>query len=190
MKLLLYRHGEILLPGNEKSFAGRTDYPLSAAGMEQIRCSAREYKGDAEQIYVSPSLRCRQSGAIFQEVLEKRYNRKVEMVVEEDLMEINMGEWDGRTFAEIKEQYPREYVERGRNLPDYRVPGGETFAEVQQRAVRTIRDIAEHTKKEAVLITHLGVIRTLRCYLENQPLTQMFDWRLDYGKCLILDSIP
>lgn len=189
MKLLVYRHGEILLPGNDKRFVGRTDYPLSAAGMEQIRSSALEYKGEAEKIYVSASTRCRQSGAIFHEVLETQYGRKVEVIVKEGLMEINMGDWDGRTFAEIKEQYPLEYAQRGRNLPDYRVPGGETFAEVQQRAVGTIRDIAEHTKKEAVLITHLGVIRTLRCYVENQPLTQMFDWRLDYGRCLILDSI-
>ncbi len=31
----------------------------------------------------------------------------------EELKEINMGQWDGLTFSEIKEKYPREYELRG-----------------------------------------------------------------------------
>ena len=183
MRLTVYRHGEILLPNNEKRFAGRTDYPLSEAGKEQIRRMAAVYEGNPERIYASSSLRCRESGEIFREILQN-----TELVLRDDLREIDMGEWDGKTFAEIKGKHPHEYAERGKDLPGYRVPGGETFAELQQRAVCAVKDIASQTNSEAILITHLGVIRTLRCYLYHIPLSQMMAWTLDYGQCFLLDG--
>lgn len=188
MRLTIYRHGEILLPDDEKRFIGRTDYPLSDAGRKQICRVAEMYRPTPEAIYASSSSRCLESGQIFQSVLSDS-GTETELYIRDDLGEIDLGAWENQTFAAVREKYPREFAARGRDLPNYRIPQAETFAEVQQRVAAVIRDIAGQTNSEVILITHLGVIRTLRCYYHQVPLSQMMEWYLDYGECLVIDGI-
>lgn len=185
MEMTLYRHGETTLSCGEKRFLGTTECSLSLRGREQIRAGAMVYEGIPERIYCSPSVRCSESAQIFAEILSKR-QRRPEIVYRERLREIHMGEWDGKTFSEIKEAYPDAYEERGRDLVHFRVPKGETFAEVQKRAVAEIEQIRKEEKGEILIMTHHGVIRTLRCYYLGLPLSKLMEWKLGYGQCFAL----
>ena len=185
MKLVLYRHGETTLSRGEKRFLGTTECSLSQLGREQIRMAAMQYDGLSERIYCSPSIRCRESAQIFADVLEQRQKRP-EIIYRERLQEIHMGEWDGKTFSEVKMVYPDAYEERGRDLVHFRVPKGETFEEVQKRAVAEIELIKKEQEGEILVMTHHGVIRALRCYYLGLPLTKLMEWKLGYAQCFAL----
>lgn len=185
MKLVLYRHGETTLSRGEKRFLGTTECSLSQLGREQIRMAAMQYDGLSERIYCSPSIRCRESAQIFADVLEQRQKRP-EIIYRERLQEIHMGEWDGKTFSEVKMVYPDAYEERGRDLVHFRVPGGETFLEVQKRAIAEIEQIRKEERGAVLVMTHHGVIRTLRCHYLGMPLSKLMEWKLGYGQCCTL----
>ncbi|MDO5389997.1 MAG: histidine phosphatase family protein [Eubacteriales bacterium] len=186
MKLVLYRHGETTLSCGEKRFLGTTDCSLTQRGREQVREAAMQYEGKPRRIYCSPSMRCRESAQIFADVLSKR-QQLPEIIYRERLREIHMGEWDGKTFSEVKAVYPDAYEERGGNLVHFRVPGGETFLEVQKRAVAEIKQIRKEEEGEILVMTHHGVIRTLRCHYQDIPLSKLMEWKLGYGQCCILN---
>lgn len=179
------------MEGEKKRFVGKTEYSLSETGRRQICQAGEEYRGRPEHIWSSPSIRCQESARIFYEILAERIEEpcRPRIILREDLREINLGEWDGKTFTRIREEFPGAFAERGRNLAGYRTPKGETFEEVQDRAVKAVKDIGANTDSEAVLFTHLGVLRTLRCYFEKRPLSEMMEWKADYGECLILEGI-
>lgn len=194
MKVFLYRHGSISLPDNEKRFIGRSDLPLGEEGRKQMYRAALNYAWEAKKIYASTSSRCVESARIFVRAQAEKFpdTSPPELVLREDLREIHLGEWEGKSFAQIRAQAPLEFERRGEKLPDYRVPGGETFREVQERAVRAVYEICEESDREgrssAVIITHLGVIRTLRCYLAGIPLSRMLEWSLPYSECYLEEA--
>ena len=93
MELLLLRHS--ITPGNlKKQYVGITDQPLAPEG----EALAREKQKDmppVEALWISPMLRCRQTARILFPELEP-----VEIP---DLRECNFGDFEGRTWAEIKD---------------------------------------------------------------------------------------
>ena len=86
----------------------------------------------------------------------------------------------------MKAVYPDAYEERGRDLVHFRVPKGETFAEVQKRAVAEIEQIRKEERGAVLVMTHHGVIRTLRCHYLGMPLSKLMEWKLGYGQCCTL----
>ena len=166
--IYLIRHGKPEFPDERKYCIGRTDLPLSEEGRTQIRALGETFAGRRiEKIYTSPLKRCRESAAILQEVID----RSIPIEVVDGLAEIDMGEWDGHSFDEIREQFPAEYVARGADMYDFRLPQGESFAAVQARAVACVaRWQARYPGDCLLLVSHAGVLRTLLCHWLALPL--------------------
>ena len=78
------------------------------------------------------------------------------------LKEIDMGRWNGRLFDDIRDEYPEEFWARGRDLWNYRAPGGENFAETGERFRSALLDIADGEPDDsiAVIVSHAGAIRS------------------------------
>ena len=93
MELLLLRHS--ITPGSlKKQYVGITDQPLAPEG----ETLAREKQKDmppVEALWISPMHRCRQTARILFPELEP-----VEIP---DLRECNFGDFEGRTWPEIKD---------------------------------------------------------------------------------------
>ena len=89
MKVYLIRHGET--EGNrEKRYIGRTDEPLCEEGVELLK--RNEYP-EAERIYISPMLRCRQSAEIIYP------DREYEIV--DTLRECDFGLFENKNYQEL-----------------------------------------------------------------------------------------
>ena len=189
MKVYAYRHGAVALPDEQKRFVGWTDYPLSKEGEQQILEAGRNAKFFPDFLFTSDLLRCRQSAALFIQALqERRPAYKPALFLKEELREIHMGSWDGKTFQEIKEDFPEEFEKRGKNLASYRTPGGESFLDVQKRALSALEEIKKQTNgSSVVLFTHLGVLRTLRCHCLHTSCSHLMDWKLPYGTFVTMD---
>lgn len=145
-ELWLARHGE-----TEWSLSGRhtsrTDVPLTVRGERQAVALGERLRGVAfSSVLVSPRARARRTAELagFSEVL----------VVDEDLVEVDYGEYEGRTSAEIQRARP------GWDLWRDGCPGGETIAQAAARAERVLAR-AREAGGPVLLVGHGHLTRTL-----------------------------
>lgn len=83
------------------------------------------------------------------------------VVVEPDLVECDFGEWEGRTFAEVRERWPAEQ-EAWLASVAVAPPGGESFDAVTARVRRALgRLLAEHRGGTVAVVTHVSPIKLL-----------------------------
>jgi len=154
--VLLARHGETLW--NEmRLIQGRTDVALSDTGREQARAlSAALASIPLSSIYCSPLVRARETA----EILAKPH--KTRPIVDEGFVEINFGEWEGKTHSALRKQFPDQY-ERWLMDPDQvDVPKAERLSDVQARVARSFqRIIEENDGKVVTVVGHGGVNRAL-----------------------------
>jgi broad specificity phosphatase PhoE len=133
------------------------DPPLDEVGREQARrLSLRLALLDPPPagVYCSPLRRTRETVAPYVE----RTGAQVRF--DEDLMEANVGEWEGRPFEEIvaSDEDILPLVRASRAIWS-RAPGGESFDSFQARARRSIHAILDrHPEGDVVVICHGGVI--------------------------------
>ncbi len=163
-ELWLARHGETewSLSGRH---TGRTDVPLTANGERQAQALGERLSGiEFALVLASPLERARRTAELA--------GFADELVFDEDLMEVDYGEYEGRTTAEIH-----------RARPDWDLwrdgcPGGETIAEAARRAERAIAR-ARAADGPVLLVGHGHLTRTLA----SRALTLA----PDHGRHLALD---
>lgn len=182
MIVYLIRHGEIV-QNVPRRFVGQLDLPLTDAGREQIRGVARFLAARSVSRLVCSSLsRCAESADIIGQVLG--------LVAEPvpDLREIALGAWEGLTVDEVRERFPGRYEARGRNLPGFRPPGGESFADLQRRAWTAFEHVLEGDQDSVAIVAHGGVNRVLLCRILGMPLENLFRLDQDYACINILHA--
>lgn len=167
MTLTLIRHGDCNSRG--LYLGSRTNPPLSDLGVKQIE----RLKGliDTDNIYTSYLKRSIESGYIL--------NNKIQKVKE--LNEIDFGLWDGLSMEEIQKNWNKEYSRWVINPVDYTPPEGESFTEFYKRVSSFVNRLKK-TDKDATLVVHGGVIRTIIIYLLQLDIYRDF-WKFytEYG---------
>ena len=145
-ELWLARHGE-----TEWSLAGRhtsrTDVPLTGRGERQAVALGERLRGVRfALVLASPRERARRTAELagFGDVL----------VVDEDLVEVDYGDYEGRTSAEIRRVRPEWDLWRDG------CPGGETIAAAAVRAERVLAR-AREAGGPVLLVGHGHLTRTL-----------------------------
>jgi alpha-ribazole phosphatase len=152
---------------------GRTDVPLSAEGLASAARLASAFAGlDVAAVYSSPLRRATGTAAPIAGAVGR------EVVPVDGLAEIDFGELEGRTFAEIALASPELY-ERWMSAPaTVRFPGGESYADVRRRAVAAVGDmVARHRGATLVAVAHAGPIRAILAAVLEIPDHAVF--RLD-----------
>ncbi len=168
--IILVRHAATC--GGEGRAIGRTPLALSEEGLRQAAALADTLRHiPFGSLYTSPALRAQ---ATLKPLLE-RTGRTAQIMPELD--EINLGEWDGLPFAEIRERYPAAYAERGNDMAKFRPPaqGGvaENFADVDSRMHAALARIAAGPLP-ALVMSHAGCLRTVLCRCTGTPLADLF----------------
>ncbi len=180
----LVRHG-VLPPNPERRIVGNRDIPLSPAGREQIRILARDFMpilaGRLAAVVSSDLGRCRETASILLTGNEWAASPPP-IHLEPDLRELNLGQWQGLTKAEIEQRFPGQYDARGRNFPHYCPKGGESFAQLQSRALDAVSRWRRHYPTGTLLVVaHAGVIRSLLAYYMALPLNDVLRIPQEYA---------
>ncbi|MFF4617963.1 bifunctional RNase H/acid phosphatase [Nonomuraea jabiensis] len=179
--LLLLRHGETAL-SVERRFSGRGDAELTPNGLAQAaaaaeRLSREPYRLDA--IVSSPLKRARQTA----EAVAGRTGLDVE--VDEDLRELDFGDWEGHTFTEVQRRWPAELSAWFAD-PEAAPPGGESFATVARRVQTAGERLVERYEGKTVLaVSHVTPIKMLLRLALTAPLESLYRMHLDVA-CLSL----
>ena len=181
-RLYLVRHGQV--EGHkEKRYNGQANVPLTPLGREE---SARVCDSLADipldAVYSSDLDRSRYCAELVAAA------HKLTVSTCESLRELHIGNWEGRTWAELQEAYPEDWQSRLRNLVNFQVPGGESLQDVADRIRPTIQKIiTSHPGGNVVLVAHGGVNRIVLLDAIGAPLKQAFSIEQDYGCLNIID---
>ncbi|WZL73878.1 alpha-ribazole phosphatase [Clostridiaceae bacterium 35-E11] len=175
-KIYLLRHGQPKLESDKKYYMGRLDLDLSNQGIEQAAGLARKFKEmPLGNIFCSNMKRTEKTA----QVIGKYHDIKPQKI--KDLCEINLGDWEGRTFEEVRQRYPEEFKKRGEDIINYCTPNGESFFDVNKRVMKAFYDILSNTDKNLLIVGHAGVNKLILCNIRNIPIEDMFKIRQNYA---------
>lgn len=159
----LVRHGSNDWLG--KGLAGRLpDVHLNAEGRAQAeRLGKALARQNCTRILSSPLERSLETA----EPLSRQTGLRVE--IHEPLLEIDFGEWAGKTLADLD---PQPHWQRFNSFRSgTRAASGETMIEVQARMVAFLDKVREESPGERVAIfSHGDPIRTVLCYYLGMPI--------------------
>jgi alpha-ribazole phosphatase len=156
LRLYLIRHGEVGGAG-EGRLLGRTDTPLSDRGISQAHQLAEELSlRRLTAVYASDL----QRASITAEIIAQRCNLPVERNTV--WREINMGDWEGRTLAELHQEDPEPVAQLFDDPASFQYPGGESFASFIKRVQTGLDRLRQtHPTGDIALVAHGGVCRTI-----------------------------
>ena len=160
LRVILVRHGETHL-NRDGRIQGVNDTSLDEVGRSQARAVAKALSRDLPfQLYASPVARARETAQIIAQALG------VPSKTVAEFREADAGELEGLTGAEMRERYP-EFAERwAEDSGTAQMPGGESLAEVQNRAWQAVGRISEaHGEDTVGVVSHNFVIQTVGCRL-------------------------
>ena len=186
LRVLLARHGETAMTA-ERRYSGRGDVPLSPRGLDQAEAVARRIAalaGPVDAVLTSPLARCVRTAEAIAAAAGP-----VGVTVEPDLVECDFGEWEGLTFAEVRERYPDELT-TWLGSTSVAPPGGESFETVSLRVRRLVARLrAERAGERVVVVSHVSPIKLIlrdalaasdtflhRCYLDPAGLSIVDSW--------------
>jgi probable phosphoglycerate mutase len=158
--VLLVRHGESAPAHPDRPFPlvdGHGDPPLDPVGHEQAKRLADRLAGEhIDAIYVTTLIRTLQTAAPLAERLG------LEPVVEPDLREVYLGEWEGGEFrmraAAGDPVFEQIFVQQRWDV----IPGAEALEDFDRRCARGLaRIVAAHPDGRVMVVVHGGVIGQL-----------------------------
>ena len=184
--IYLVRHGET--DDNAAGVPqGLRDVPLNTRGRAQAEAVARWFDGrELAAIVSSPLSRTLDVAKLLAAA------RELEVRTDERLVEFDQGDLDGLPIPEVRERYP-EFIERWRSddPTDLRMPGGETYGEVQRRMVQAIEETAAaHVDQAAAIVSHNLAIKSALCHALGVPLSGFRRIRTDLAAVSILENEP
>jgi broad specificity phosphatase PhoE len=165
VELILVRHGETIW-NREGRVQGFSDMDLSDVGVQQARQLALSLK-DAPilSIYSSPLIRAQNTARIINEYHHAPTH------IEPGLMEMDQGDFEGLTFQELM-ACEKGFLQKWMSDPaSVRIPNGESFIELQDRAWKVIEDIVAKSES-ALVVSHNFTIAAILCKIKNVSLSQ------------------
>jgi len=142
VQLLVIRHGQTEWSRLGKH-TGRTDIALTARGRSEARAAGRTLDGwNLTNAYSSPLARARETAEIV--------GPPCGIVIDEDLVEWDYGEFEGETTHQTRQRVP------GWSVWTAEIVGGETYEDVGRRADAFLGRIAAEVPEDgnAVVFAH------------------------------------
>jgi broad specificity phosphatase PhoE len=160
-RLVLVRHGET---DGESSvrFHGSSDVALSGAGREHMRRVAASLGCIPDLVVASP---LRRSWAAAQIA-----SRGAAVRLEPAFREIHFGRWEGLTKEEIRAHDPILFEDWQSRAPGFEYPGGELRGSFRERVTNGLDRLLSADARDALVVVHKGVIRTIVETLTGQTL--------------------
>jgi len=164
-RFVLLRHGQTTMNA-ARQYSGRTDTALTEVGVEQAQAAARLLgeRGDIDVIVSSPLARCVQTAEAAGAVLG------LEVEVIDDLIELDFGDWEGKTFDQAHARDP-ELHDDWITDPAVCPPNGETLQALHRRIRNVRRDLVKRYEGTTILVvSHVTPIKSfLRQALDAGP---------------------
>jgi len=158
-ELVLLRHGETDW-NLERRIQGQLDIALNAEGRRQAHAAARRlaaqpqrYRLASARIVSSDLARCRQTAEAI------ALSTGLPVQTDARLRERHFGRFEGRTQAELRREFPDDYVRWAARDPDHDVAGGESLRHLDARVRAVFAELVRtHAGRTLIVVTHGGVL--------------------------------
>jgi broad specificity phosphatase PhoE len=190
IRIMLIRHGRTawnveqgVANGKGKRFRGIVDLPLAEDGLLQAQATARRLAAiPLQAIYSSPLQRAVHTA----EIIAEPHGLAVQALP--GLVSQNYGAWTGLLDSDVARQWPTLYHQWRRDPFSIQVPGGESTADLRDRATAALQDVlSRHASGDTIaLVSHQVVTRTLAWVLtvmHPQHATTSAYWRFQQDLC-------
>lgn len=182
LRLHLLRHGPAAAPPG--SLLGSTDAPLSGHGLSRLDRLIEPHLQTVTHWFCSPKLRARQTLAY----LRDKGCPVSEVAHDDRLREIDFGEWELKTFAEIIAIDPVR-VAAWQHYEGFVFPGGEAVAAFNRRIEELLKFFAG-LEGSVAAVTHGGVIRAMICAALGLPARSYLLFDVQPASLTVLDLFP
>ena len=155
-KIVLIRHAHSTANAAGVLSGQLPNVHLSKSGQEQaIRLAERLGPLTISQVQISPMDRCLETLTPW---LEK-YGKKVAVISEPNLVEVNYGKWSGRKLATLSRARLWRKVQSQPSAVTF--PEGESIAQMQVRAMQPVHDFFASNLELTIMVSHGDVIKAI-----------------------------
>lgn len=174
MRLILVRHGQTEWNAGGR-YQGQSNVALSDTGRKQAKFLAERFPvKQLDAIYTSDLDRAKETAECVGEKL------CVSVYPEEAFRELSFGDWEGLTYQEISLRWPEEANKLFTAPDELVIPNGETFRELQKRALDKIHLLYEkHIDQTVAVFAHGAINKTILAGLMHIPLHYLWSLRQD-----------
>lgn len=162
LNLYITRHGETIW-NKEGRLQGWKNSPLTEKGVMQgkmLKKAVSEY--GITRIYSSPSERAALTAGFASEGLE------IPVIFMDELKEMNMGDWEGRTLEEIQNEETENFENYWTDPFKFKKNTGEDFSDILKRARKAIdRIISENRDTNVLIVTHGVTLKALMSFFAD-----------------------
>ena len=173
MEIYFVRHGQTIW-NVEKRFQGLSDSPLTELGITQAKLLGEKLKDIKFDKFYSTSLKRANDTANY-----IKGNRKQEVEIFDDFVEISMGDMEGIQQEEFKKLYPEQVKNFFFNQLEYNPSSfkGESFLEVRERVIRGLNKFIELNKnyERVLVVSHGATLKTLLHYISGKDISTLSD---------------
>jgi probable phosphomutase (TIGR03848 family) len=177
--LLLIRHANTDAAGKRLMGWSRGVH-LNERGRREAAALVERLEGvPIRAVYTSPLERCRETAAPFARA------RGLSVSARRGLLEVDYGEWTGRTIADVRRTRLWRVVQHTPSR--LRFPGGESLLDVQARAVAEIERIAvAHPRDVVAVVTHADVVRLALLHFAGMHVDSLHRLHVDTASVSVL----
>ncbi len=172
-RVLLVRHGQTYA-NVDQVWHGHTDTALTETGEGQAIMLGKyfhNYVSDVHAIYASPLQRAHNTAK------QVALNSGANISLDSRLMEFGIGDWEGLSFDELYQQH--NYFENMMKDEHHKAPNGESRAEVCERFVTAVEEIADkHQQENVVVVAHGMAIGFALAHWAHNDTSRWLDYRL------------
>jgi probable phosphoglycerate mutase len=164
----MVRHGQTEW-NKEHRLQGHKDSPLTLLGKDQaIQAKASLEHYEIHKAYVSPLQRAQDTLAL---IIDQQ---AIDVVISDNLKEINLGPWEGKTKQETALSDPQQYAFFWQDQDKFDLAGAETYQQLQTRVVSELQAIFSNEKgKNILVVSHWIAIKTAMAYYTSTPLSEL-----------------
>ncbi|MGJ9385648.1 histidine phosphatase family protein [Salipaludibacillus sp. CF4.18] len=177
LDIFLVRHG-ITKWNQDKRYLGHSDesvLPGVFEEMSELKQELNKYSFDT--IFTSDLKRCRETSDYLVG------NKLNECIVDQRLRELHFGEWEGKTYEELKTNHVyRNWID---DWESYNPPTGETAIQFKSRINEFLGEVYEKAQSktcnhnQVLVITHGGVIKYILSSLKES--SSIWDFKIKHG---------
>jgi probable phosphoglycerate mutase len=184
LKLFITRHGETEW-NVQKRMQGWKNSNLTERGVANAKALGESLKEiEFNRVYCSPLDRTRHTTEL---ILN---GRDIEVVYEENLREIHLGEVEGLNQQEANAIYSDFSIHFWEKPHLYKAKSGEDFYQVRERVINTlIRIITENPSGNVLIVTHGVILKTIHSYFKNLSMERLWDPPFIYDTSLTIVEI-
>jgi len=163
LNLYITRHGETKW-NTEGRLQGWLNSPLTEKGIrqgQQLHQAVKMY--GIQKIYSSPSERALKTA------ISAKGKLDVEIELMDELKEMNMGQWEGKTLDQIKEREPENFENYWLRPHLFVKNTGENFDEMPARTRKALdRIVKENPAGNVLIVTHGVTLKALMSHFSSE----------------------